>query len=171
VKLVVKAFLVLVLILSIGSSEASAHNYYVSICTIDFNKANQSLELTFKLTAHDLEKTFSEYQKLELRLGSAQEHKEANQLITEYINTHFTLSISGEKKELNFIGKEVELDESLYLYFEIKDVGSVEKMKVMNNILVEKFEAQENILHLNVGSKHLSVVFNRSITSKEIRIE
>jgi len=157
--------------MSVSGFDVESHAYYVSICTIDYNKSKQSLELTFKLTAHDLEKSFSTQQESELRLGSAKEHKEADKLLAEYINKHFSLDLVEKRMALKYVGKEVELNESLYLYFEIENVGSLDGLKVKNNILVEQFEEQENILHFNAGSKHTSVVFNRSITSKEITLE
>jgi hypothetical protein len=171
VRLIFNLIFVVILSLSASGFNVDSHAYYVSICTIDYNKSNQSLELTFKLTAHDLEKSFSTSQESELRLGSAKEHKEADKLLAAYINDHFTLNLVDVRMNLKYVGKEVELNESLYLYFEIENVGSLNGLKVKNNILVEQFEQQENILHLNAGSKHASVVFNRSITSKEITLQ
>ena len=41
-----------VLLMCFGYVEAKAHNYYVSICTIDFNAKASTLELTFKSVSY-----------------------------------------------------------------------------------------------------------------------
>lgn len=147
-----------------------AHDYYVSICTIDYNMKNKSLELTFKLIAHDIEKSIAQNQKIDLRLGSEKEYEQANKVLEEYISRHFQMEIADSIRTLKFIGKEVELDESLYLYFEMENIGSVSDLTIRNDILCEMYDAQENILHLNISKAGQSVVFNKNITSKEIKI-
>ena len=89
---------------------------------MDYNQKEQSFELTFKLIAHDLEKTIQERNNVMLRLGSDNEFPQANEIITAYINQHFQVVAENELLNMQFIGKETELDESLYLYFEIENV-------------------------------------------------
>ena len=105
-----------------------------------------------------------------LRLGSDNEFPQANEIITAYINQHFQVVAENELLNMQFIGKETELDESLYLYFEIENVTKVKELVIVNTILVHSFDEQENILHLNVGDAETSEVFNKSITRKEIKI-
>jgi len=164
---VIVAFLV---VTALSSSDVLAHNYFVSICTMDYNQKEQSLELTFKLIAHDLEKTIQETNNVTLRLGSDKESPQSNEIITAYINEHFQVVVENDKLNLQFVGKETELDESLYLYFEIENVTKVKELVIVNTILVHSFDEQENILHLNVGDAEKSEVFNKSITRKKIKI-
>ena len=128
------------------------------------------MELTFKLIAHDLEKTIQETNNVTLRLGSDKESSQANEIITAYINEHFQVVAGNELLNMQFVGMEVELDESLYLYFEIENVTTVTESVIVNTILISSFDEQENILHLNVGDVEKSEVFNKSITRKEIKI-
>ena len=164
---VIVAFLVVTVF---SCSDMLAHNYFVSICTMDYNQKEESLELTFKLIAHDLEMTIQETNNVTLRLGSDKESPQANEIITAYINEHFQVVAGNELLNMQFVGKETELDESLYLYFEIENVTKVKELVIVNTILVHSFDEQENILHLNVGDVEKSEVFNKSITRKEIKI-
>ncbi len=148
---------------------AFTHEYYVSICTIDYNEANKSLELTFKLTAHDLEKSILQNQKIDLKLGSDKEYEKADEVLKEYIRNHFNLSHNGTAVKLNYIGKEVELDESLYIYFEATGVKELGSFRISNTILIESFPGQENLLYFN-AQKRVNEVFNKDITSKEIKL-
>ena len=164
---VIVAFLV---VTAFSCGELQAHNYFVSICTMDYNQKEQSLELTFKLIAHDLEKTIQETNNVDLRLGSERESAKAEEIIKAYITEHFEVVTGNERQNMQFVGMEVELDESLYLYFEIENVTTVTELVIVNTILISSFDEQENILHLNVGDVEKSEVFNKSITRKEIKI-
>jgi hypothetical protein len=117
-----------------------------------------------------LEKTIQETNNVTLRLGSDKESSQANEIITAYINEHFQVVAGNELLNMQFVGMEVELDESLYLYFEIENVTTVTELVIVNTILISSFDEQENILHLNVGDVEKSEVFNKSITRKEIKI-
>lgn len=165
-----KQLIVLLTFMSICNLKCIAHEYHVSICTMDYNRANKSIELTFKLIAHDFEKAILENNKADLKLGSPKELSSANVLITNYITDHFLISFADSSRRLKFIGKEVELDESLYLYFEIKNVSLNNRMTVVNTILVQTCPAQENILYFNLGKQVLSEVFNKNRTHKEIEL-
>ena len=90
--------------------------------------------------------------------------------VIQYVDDHFGIYVGGKEKAMEFIGKEVELDESLFLYFEIKDFGSTSKFELRNSILVESFDGQENKVNLNISKEGQSAFFNKSITSKEIEI-
>lgn len=159
-----------VLLMCFGYVEVKAHNYYVSICTMDFNEKASSLELTFKLIAHDFEEAIREAENVNLRLGEENQSDQATSIIKEYITEHFQVHTDDETKRLNFVGMEVELDESLYLYFEIQNVKTITEVVVVNTILTDRFDEQENLFYLNAGQIKISEVFNKSITRREINL-
>lgn len=165
-----KRIIILFTFVIIGNNLCSAHGYHVSICSMDYNGANKSIELTFKLIARDFEKAILEKNKEDLKLGSIAELSNANELITNYIGHHFHISIADSSCTLNFIGKEIELDESLYLYFEIKNVLLINRFVVVNKLLVDTCEGQENIFYFNLGKQKISEVFNKNKTRKEIEL-
>ena len=78
-----------VLLMCCGYVEVKAHNYYVSICTMDFNEKSGSLELTFKLIAHDFEEAIRESENVNLRLGEENQSDQSTSIIKEYITEHF----------------------------------------------------------------------------------
>tara|TARA_B100001939_G_C16912075_1_gene605105 strand:- start:715 stop:1212 length:498 start_codon:yes stop_codon:yes gene_type:complete len=159
-----------VLVMCFGCVEVKAHNYYVSICTMDFNEKASSLELTFKLIAHDFEEAIREAENVNLRLGEENQSDQATSIIKDYITEHFQVYTDDETKRLNFVGMEVELDESLYLYFEIQNVKTITEVVVVNTILTDRFDEQENLFYLNAGQIKISEVFNKSITRREINL-
>ena len=105
-----------------------------------FKENNSKLEMTLKLTAHDLEYYFEKEKKIELKLGHLKENILANDLITSYINEHFLLKINDQYINLNIIGKEIEKDESLWLYFESIIPNNIHSLSIENQILIGFFD-------------------------------
>lgn len=153
------------------SFAVQAHDYYVSVAILDYNAQSKSIELTFKFTAHDVEKVFEEQHYGDLRLGTSKELANADSLLNKYIAQHFQIEVKGIALSPKFLGKEVELDESLFVYMEIPNVDCPDRFVLTNDLLTEVFDAQENINHINFGKQQLSITFNQQLTSKEITIE
>ena len=127
--------------------------------------------MTIKLIAHDVEHAFNQQHFGDLKLGSPKELKEADELLFSYIQNNLSLEINGSTLTMNWVGKEVELDESLFIYVEIPNVELPEQITLNNSLLTETFEAQENINHINLGSERLNIALNKEETSKEITLK
>ena len=141
------------------------HDHHVSITTLMLKEENQKLEMTLKLTAHDLEHYFEKEKKIELNLGHHKENVLANELITTYIKEHFVLKINNQLIHLEFIGKETENDESLWIYFESLIPKNIHSISINNQILTEIFDNQQNIVHLE-GAINESFTFNKHFKKK-----
>ncbi len=126
---------------------------------------NQKLEMTMKLTAHDLEYYFEKEKKTNLNLGHLKENVLANEIIISYINEHFHLKINDQLINLHFIGKEIEKDESLWLYFESIIPNNIHSLSIDNQILIKIFDNQQNIVHLE-GVINESYTFNNHFHNK-----
>ena len=149
--------------LFIGS--AFAHKFYVGICQIDHNPNSQSLEITLKLFTDDLEYALEKQGAPKLFLGSEKEHSDSDQHIIRYIKKQFQLSLNGETRTPDYIGKESELD-VLWLYLELSNVQDIKTLEVKNGLLTDFFEDQSNIMHLNIAGKKQSTILNKHRTLK-----
>lgn len=148
------------------SQNSFAHNYFVSITTLDVRTEKGTVEISIKLTTHDVEKSLEEFGSDNLRLGTQKELEDADLLLSNYFKKHFVLWINKKMVELNFIGKEVEMDENLWLYFEGKIPKKIKSFKIINDILIETFSEQNNILHINYKSLPISFTFTKNQTEK-----
>ena len=153
----------------LNSAFVSEHKYCVSITNIDHKKDSKAFEISIKLTAHDIEKALESLG--ELKLGSEKEPKNTNQILAFYIQKHFSIWINGKQNELNFVGKEVENDESLYLYFKSNAPKVLDKVKIINNILSETFPEQENIIYFNSGNIKKNFIFKKHSSIKEFQFK
>ncbi len=140
-----------------GGQGSVIHPFYVSVCAIDHNVKTKSLEITFKIFTEDLESALEDQTKERLRLGSKDESPRAELYIKNYLERNVTLQVNGDTIAFSFVGKEIEVDEA-WCYVEVAHVPSVRKLTVRNSLLMEKFEAQQNLVHVKVGGKQKSLV-------------
>ena len=112
-----------------------------------------------EFTAHDLEYYFEKEHNKLLKLGSIKEFKDCDSLLFDYISKHFYIEINNNKVKFNFIGKEVNNDESLLIYLEKKSVKNVKSLTIFNDLLCKYYPNQQNIVHLEGNLKN-SFVFN-----------
>ena len=153
----------------LSSSFVTEHKYFVSITTIDHKKDLKAFEISIKLTAHDIEKALKPQG--ELKLGSDKELPNANQILASYIKNHFSIWINDKQNELVFVGKEIENDESLYLYFSSNAPKTLGKVKIINNILSKTFPEQENITYFNSGPIKKDFIFKKHSSIKEFQFK
>jgi hypothetical protein len=153
----------------LNSSFVSEHNYFVSITTIDHKKDLKAFEISIKLTAHDVEKALKNQG--ELKLGSDKEVPNANQILASYIKNHFSIWINDKQNELVFVGKEIENDETLYLYFSSNAPKKLDKVKIINNILTNTFPEQENITYFNSSPIKKDFIFKKNSSIKEFQFK
>jgi hypothetical protein len=141
----------------------------VSITTIDHKKDLKAFDISIKLTAHDIEKALKN--RGDLKLGSDKELKNANQILASYIKDNFSIWINDKQNELVFVGKEIENDETLYLYFSSNAPKTLDKVKIINNILTKTFPEQENITYFNSGPIKKDFIFKKHSSIKEFQFK
>jgi hypothetical protein len=149
----------LVLSLTLFLAPPALHDFYVSICTIRHNPETRTLDITWRMTTHDIEHTLlPESGDRDLKLGTERELPEADSLIAVYLLRHLMLRMDGTVLSPRYLGKEVEHDD-LYCYLQVDDIEYVGAMTVHNTLLQDLFDEQENVVHLEVGGKTRSHSF------------
>jgi uncharacterized protein DUF6702 len=134
------------LLLAAGLSSAlAAHDFFVSILTIRHKPETQTLDLTWRITAHDIEHALSD--RGALKLGSANEHPKADSLLNRYFMEHLTLFKEDKQLTWKWVGKELD-GETLYCYLQVEGVASPQHLMVGNTLLQEVFIEQQNLVHI-----------------------
>ncbi|MCB9183527.1 MAG: hypothetical protein H6591_06375 [Flavobacteriales bacterium] len=120
------------------------HDFFVSILTIRHSPATHTLDLTWRMTAHDIEHALSD--RAELKLGSEKENPKADSLLNRYFMEHLTLF---QEKQLTWkwIGKELD-GETLYCYLQVEGIDSPNGLMVGNTLLQDVFAEQQNLVHV-----------------------
>jgi hypothetical protein len=120
------------------------HDFFVSILTIRHTPTTHTLDLTWRITAHDIEHALENV--APLKLGSDKEHPKADSILNAYFHQHLVLM---QEKQLTWtwIGKELD-GETLYCYLQVDSIASPEDLLVQNTLLQELFYEQQNLVHV-----------------------
>ena len=142
-------------------SQATApHDFFVSICTIHHNTEARTLEVTWRMTTHDVEHALEPIAHQALRLGTEMEAAAADSLLADYTISNLLLMQDDRPIRLRYLGKEVEL-ETTYVYLQAEGISDPEGVNVLNTLLFDLFEEQQNIVHLESSSGTTSHTFVR----------
>ncbi len=155
-----------VLLLGISSAHAF-HKYYVSICEIAHNPKMETLEVTFKIFTDDLERALEQDGKFNIELGTVDEHPFTDSLISNYIMDHFELIIDEEVKPMFFLGKEAEI-ESTWCYIEVYKVANMTELQIYNDLLLDVYEDQNNLIHLDYKGEKSSVLLRKGHVEEKV---
>lgn len=140
---------------SAPAAAASYHPFYISVSEINHNAAEQTLEISSKLFAEDLEEILKKNYKTVLDLDAARDKAKAEELIRDYFAKHFVLLADGKARPLQFIGFEKD-KESAYCYFQVEKVPAVHRIDIQNSLLYDFNETQINIMHVTVQGRRQS---------------
>ena len=163
--LYLKYFLLLILLFSNNflldrSSAMPKHDFYLSICEIIHKKESQSLQITFRFFADDLEKTILNYDHTRIVTDSWEKSKNSDKSLFNYLKNNFSIyDKKGLKIDYDFIGWEID-KEHCWCFVEAK-YEQFGKLKVKNSLLTELFAAQKNLVYLKSGNKETSVLLDK----------
>ncbi|MFN2440741.1 MAG: DUF6702 family protein, partial [Chitinophagaceae bacterium] len=108
------------------------HPFYVSVTEINHNPKEQTLEISCKMFAEDLEEILKKNYKTTIDLTAQKQQAQNEKMIQEYIAKHLAIQVNGKTLKLNFIGFEKE-DESVYCYFETDKIGGIKKLDITDS--------------------------------------
>lgn len=158
-KIVKKLFFVIGL-LTFGDYSSYAHPFYVSICQIDFNKKDCSLEISLKLFADDLLLALENSGATKIYLGEQEENPQTDTFIFEYLKSNLKFKVNNKTENYSFLGREIETD-VIWIYLEIKNISELKKIDVECKLLTEVLDSQSNIIHVNNGDGIKSLLLNK----------
>lgn len=147
--------------------KTEAHPFYVSICKVDYNNTTHSLEISLKVFADDFLFALEKKGTPELFLGEERENPKTDEYIFNYIQAELNFSVDGKKVGYSFVGKELE-DDVVWVYMEVPQISSLNKIEVDCNFLTEAFIDQSNIIQVNKDETIKNLLLNSEKTQGEI---
>ena len=142
---------------------AKAHDYYVAIYDVQLSRDGQSLQISAKLIAHDVEEAIARANHPFLNMGSKNEYPKTDSILHLYMSQKLQFDINGKRAQFNYVGHELELDEDLWIYLEIPLEEPINELYVYNGVLIENFEGQQNIMHLKIGEYTKTITFTKDL--------
>ncbi|MFZ2431358.1 MAG: DUF6702 family protein [Lutibacter sp.] len=152
---------IIIILLVLPLFAFAMHKYYVSLCEIEYVKEKQSIQITLGLFIEDLEFTLNKNSGKQLNLGSKTEVGYIDDYYKKYLNEHLQISVNGKNQLYKYIGKEYDGD-IVRFYLEINSIKELKSIEVTNNILINEFDNQKNIVKIKVKDFNKTFYLNKS---------
>lgn len=145
--------------LSTVNPPAGAHPIFVSVTEIEHNAAEKTLEVSCKIFTDDFERTLRQTYSGKVDLLQPADKAAMNKLVSEYVKKHLSLVVDGKPVNLEFLGYEQQ-EEGIESYYQVKNIPSLKKIDVTDNILYEYKKEQMSIIHVIVNGNRKSYRLN-----------
>ena len=103
----------------------------------------------------------------DLIIDSKKSSYNIDSLIFMYIKQKLVIAINGNRKELSWVGKEIENDIT-WCYLEIINVGNFSKVSIENKLFLAIFDDQLNICHFYCSNKTETLMLHKETPYGEI---
>ena len=134
---------------------ALLHPYYVSVTEIKHNAKAQSIEVSCRMYSDDVETALKKLSADRVDILNPKSKAQLDVLIAKYVPQHLKIAVNGKPIVLQYVGYEFE-SEAIWCYFEAKNVRSVKRMAVSNNLLYAEHAEQINMMHVTVNGERKS---------------
>ncbi|WP_024768996.1 DUF6702 family protein [Aquimarina macrocephali] len=156
-----KILLLFLFVMSVSlSSFKTAHKFYVSVTQVDYNEKQQSLQIVSRVFVDDIEELLKVRYDESTNLDKDEESPGVDKNLTIYLNQKLQFVVNGEKVSFTFLGKEYE-DDLIICYLEIENVTSLHTIEITNQVLMDLFEEQQNIVHVKKGNQRKSLILEK----------
>jgi hypothetical protein len=131
--------------------QAATHPLHVSVAEIEYIKTEHTCEIMMRIFVEDLESAIRTDKKMEyLDLLHPSTGLTTKELIGSYLNDNFTISLDGKKQSVQYLGQELD-GEAVICYLIVSNVKEWKSIEVYNNVLINIFDDQSNLVHVIIG--------------------
>ncbi|WP_298297400.1 DUF6702 family protein [Hydrotalea sp.] len=134
---------------------AAMHPFYVSVIDLHHNAKEKMVEVSIRIFTDDLEQILKIHFNKNVDLTHPVNKAEADDLIQQYINNKINIKINQTKAHLKYIGYEIQ-KESVWGYFEIDNITSIQKIDITSTLLYDYQPNQVNIYHVTYNGEDKS---------------
>lgn len=139
-----------------------AHKFYVSVTQIQYSEKEGTLQVTTRIFIDDLEAVLLERYGVKTSLATESEAEFANEYIAKYLQRKMVFSVNGSVVPYTFLGKEYETDIAIcYIEIPVGPLEDIEQIEIQNEVLMDLFEDQQNVVHFRIADKRSSYVLLR----------
>lgn len=146
------------------------HPFHVSVCSIHHAADEQTLQITQKIFADDLEEALNNQaadKTATIDVLQPSDPQALERVIADYLDSHLQISVNGQALKLRFLGYERE-DLALWCYLETEDVPDIQSLTVRSTILTDAFDDQTNIVHIEYQDAVKSMKLAKSYPENQV---
>ena len=135
----------------------SLSDFYSSLTKVDYVEGSKTLKFTTKLNSNHIADV--------LKINTNTTAFEAE--VKKYVNTHFDVSVNGKNVNLTFTGSQVN-GESVWVYFKANNVSDISTLKIKNNVMLEAYPKQVNLVNISYKGTQKNMTFMRGKEVNEV---
>ena len=165
--------LVVALLLISLTASRSAHEFHASVTKMEYNPKERVFEISMRIFTDDFEKALSaaSNSKITLSESPGRAADKNDPLIERYVQAHFSyLTAQKQTKSFNYVGHEVEADAN-WLYLEMPYAESFRGGVLKQNVLMELFDDQVNMVNINYQGQKKTFVFRKNQPVQNISLD
>lgn len=155
-------------VLFIVSSAFTFHKFYVGVFQVDYFKEKKAVQITARLFIDDLEKALYKKYNKHFYITTKDEVADANTYISKYLEEKLKIKINNKIQTIQFLAKEQE-DNIAICYLKINFKENIKDLEITNNVLIDIFSEQQNLLHLNINGNKKTILFTNTETSQKLK--
>lgn len=126
-----------------------AHEFHLSKCLIEYNTRESAIQISLHLFIDDTEEALRRRGIDRLFMCTEKEAETAERHLEAYLIQQLRLEVDGQSLVPEFLGKEVTEDlMGMWCYLEITGVKDIRQLTITNEILMDAFEDQKNLVNV-----------------------
>lgn len=130
------------------------HEFHASKCMVEYSAPDQAIQISMHLFIDDLEEALRRQGAEKLYICTGKEDPKAEHYLFKYLQEHFKVLVNEKAYDYEFIGKEVSEDlQAVWCYLEITEISAVKSLTITNDLLMEVFDDQKNIMNISGPNK------------------
>ena len=139
----------------------AAHPIHVSVTDVEYVQEKKELQVIVRIFIDDLELQIrNEINQPKLDILNPGSEQTSDQLFSNYLQRHLTFKVNGSPVKYTYLGFEEEMG-AIVSYLLISDVSSFKSIEVKNDILLETYDDQVNLVHVTIDDDIKTMKFTR----------
>lgn len=135
---------------------STLHKYYVALTEIEHNSKSNSVQMIMNVFMDDIEVALNKDYNIDAQISNSNEIKNLDDYFLKYLKKHFKVLINQKEKNYRFIGKEYD-GNIVFFYLEIDNITEVKTIEIQNDVLIEYFPDQQNLIKAKINGKRKSL--------------
>lgn len=137
------------------------HDFHASVCDVEYDGKRKALEITHRIFLDDLEEALRKWSgNNKVDVINPTNKEQFQQMLGRYLLENFAIKVNNKQVSMNYLGSEME-DDVMYCYIDMVPVKKVKSLEVTNSILIQMFDDQINIVHVDIAEETKSLKLNK----------
>ncbi|RFN59854.1 DUF6702 family protein [Marixanthomonas ophiurae] len=149
---------ILAIVFPLMTASAPAHKFYVSTTNMEYVPKKESIQIITKIFIDDIEKVLQQRYNPSISITTKETQNDIEYL-KKYILQKLNVKVNGKPAKLNYIGREYDID-IVNVYIEISGVKELHSVEVKNEVLMDLFDEQQNIIHIKTPENRRSFILD-----------